>query len=356
MCDPASPQCHLSEAEILHKSLGHVSYSRIRQKLGIPLKFTETCKACTVSKMTKASYKHRSSRASKPFEELHLDLIGPISPVSHKNHKYILTIVDGNTRFCSAIPIKTKSDVFSALTYVIDAEAKRIGYYPSIIHSDRGTEFINASLGDYCRANIPAHRSKKSPYEMFKGHSIALDFFRPIGNPVVVYSHQKKEKLDPRGAFGKLIGFDVELKSYKVLMNDGHLVDSKNVEFLDFESSCDGENADDELFIEEQVEQPFPRKFVERRSEESINVKEEEPEDSFEDTRSEDRSEDYDSGVTDLEIVEALVPVESNPVGRILRERTLQVKPVKYSAFTEDPRSFKKAVTARCLGRSMGRN
>lgn len=251
--EPLKHSSNLSQAELLHKSLGHVSYSRIRNKLGIRVKPPNCCKACSVSKITRASYKHRSSRASKAFEEIHLDLIGPFSTISHEGHRYILTIVDAFSRFCSAIPIKAKSDVFLTLTSVIASEAKRFGYHPSIIHSDRGTEFINTSLEDYCRRNIirqrfsdaytpqqnglaerfnrtilealrtilvdsgfrlnlwnevigaclltlnqiPSHRSKPSPFELFKGYSVALDFFHPIGNPTVVYSDQKKDKLDP---------------------------------------------------------------------------------------------------------------------------------------------------------------
>ncbi|KNZ48840.1 hypothetical protein VP01_5379g1, partial [Puccinia sorghi] len=123
-------QTHLSEAELLHKSLSHVSYCRLRQKLGIPIKASKECKSCAVVKITKATFKHQTSLASKPFEELHLDLIGPITPLSHKQHKYILTIVDGNTRFVCTIPLTSKSDVFSALTGTVDIKAKRIGYYP----------------------------------------------------------------------------------------------------------------------------------------------------------------------------------------------------------------------------------
>ncbi|KNZ57540.1 hypothetical protein VP01_2131g1 [Puccinia sorghi] len=59
-------QSHLSSAELLHKSLGHI---------------------------TKATFKHRTSSASKPLEELHLDLIGPVTPQSYQHHKYILTII-----------------------------------------------------------------------------------------------------------------------------------------------------------------------------------------------------------------------------------------------------------------------
>ncbi|KNZ61289.1 hypothetical protein VP01_14251g1, partial [Puccinia sorghi] len=104
---------------------------RIRSKLGIPVSPPEICRACAVSKITRSSFKHRSSRASRPFEEIHLDLIGPISPLSFKKHKFILTIVDGNTLFCSAVPLQCKSDVFRNLTHLIDTEAKRFGYHPS---------------------------------------------------------------------------------------------------------------------------------------------------------------------------------------------------------------------------------
>jgi hypothetical protein len=268
--DTTQHQSHLSSAELLHKSLGHVSYSRIRNKISIPVTAPEICKSCAIVKITKASFKKRSSAASKPFEELHLDLIGPISPMSHKKHRYILTIVDNNTRYLSAIPLISKEDVFRNLTRVLDLEAKRLGYYPSILHSDRGTEFTNSKLENYCNAHVirqrfsdaytpqqnglaerfnrtvleslktilldsgiqrnlwnevlsactltlnqvPTHRSNKSPYELFKNRAIPLNFFRPIGNPVVVLALHKKSKLDPRGETGQLIGFNPELKSY----------------------------------------------------------------------------------------------------------------------------------------------
>jgi hypothetical protein len=40
-----------------------------------------------------------------------------------------------------------------------------------------------------------------------------------------------------------------------------------------------------------------------------------------------------------------LIPKADTLFGQILRDRTLQVKPVKYSHFSEDPKSFKKAIS-----------
>jgi hypothetical protein len=154
---------HLSSAEQLHKSLGHVSYHRITHKLGVPVINEKICEACSVSKITKASFKAKHPPASKPFEEIHLDLIGPISPSSREGHCYVLTVVDSHTRYCSAIPIKAKSDVVEVLSDTIDLEAKRFGYYPSVLHSDRGTEFINRSMKDYCKKHLIRSRTS-DPY------------------------------------------------------------------------------------------------------------------------------------------------------------------------------------------------
>ncbi|KNZ48229.1 hypothetical protein VP01_5814g1 [Puccinia sorghi] len=123
----------LSASEELHKPLGNVSYARLGQKLGIPLRNTTKCEACALGKITKASFKSKHQQAARPFEELHLDLIGPISPTSRENDRYILTVVDSNTRYCLATPINLKSNV---LSNILNYEAKRFGYYPSVLHSD----------------------------------------------------------------------------------------------------------------------------------------------------------------------------------------------------------------------------
>jgi hypothetical protein len=406
---PPSQQSHLTSAEILHKSLGHVSYSRIRQKLGISIKTPEICKSCAVVKVTKASFKHRTSSASKPLEELHLDLIGPISRISHKKDKYILTIVDAHTRFVSAIPLVSKSNTFKNLTHVIDVEAKRLGYYPSVLHSDRGTEFVNSELEKYCfehviqqrysdaytpqqnglaeRFNctileslktnlldsgfspslwneilgactltlnqIPTHRSKKSPYELFKLKSVPLHYFKPIGNPLVLVSNKTKSKLEPRSEFGKLLGFNVDLKSYRILLSNGKIIETKNVQFLDFDTSISSSSLDVNELIEElrpKKDDKISQTDKEPEEEREPSIKEEE-EDNSDESSEKFQSMNSETEDDEIEVAEGLIPTVDAPVGRILRDRTLQVKPVKYSHFTshshlsDDPKTFKRAVT-----------
>ncbi|KNZ54652.1 hypothetical protein VP01_2890g1 [Puccinia sorghi] len=89
-----------------------------------------SCEACAVSKITWGSFHPFHSGENQPFEELHMDLVGPIALLSCEGHKYFLTIVDSCTNFCSAIPIKHKSKVAGVTSQAVGFEAKRIGYDP----------------------------------------------------------------------------------------------------------------------------------------------------------------------------------------------------------------------------------
>jgi hypothetical protein len=185
------------------------------------------------------------------------------------------------------------------------------------------------------------------PYELFKQQSIPLNFFHPIGNPVVVLSSQKKKsKLDPRGELRILVGFNPELKSYRILTEENVLVNSKSVTFLEFTPSRNTSTDYGDILVEDRVEKPVETTTAVNQ-EEQMHVKEEEEVDELSDR--EDEPDDFrslkDSTEDDDDVATSLVPKNDVPSGRLLRDRTLQVKPVKYTHFTEDPKTFKKAVS-----------
>ncbi|KNZ47917.1 hypothetical protein VP01_6045g2, partial [Puccinia sorghi] len=77
-----------------------------------------------------------------------------------------------------------------------------------------------------------------------------------------------KSKLKPRGDFnGKLIGLKPELKSYRVRLDDGRLVTSKNVKFLDFNTKDTHSPDFGELTVEQKIE---PRNSLPRARRRSI--------------------------------------------------------------------------------------
>ncbi|KNZ50696.1 hypothetical protein VP01_4282g2 [Puccinia sorghi] len=133
-------------------------------------------------------------------------------------------------------------------------------------------------------------------------------------------------------------------------MNDGRIINSKNVRFLDFEKSTTISETHDELLVEDKVENMIPHPPVLEGRDSKPELKQEDEDktsasqsnetDNFESAKESLNNDD------DVEILENLVPNVPEPTGRILRERTLQVRPVKYSHFTEDPTSSRKAIVS----------
>ncbi|KNZ57600.1 hypothetical protein VP01_2117g1 [Puccinia sorghi] len=165
--------------------------------------------------------------------------------------------------------------------------------------------------------------------------------------------HQKKMKLDPRGEMGKPIGFDVDLKSYRIYTSDGRFVNSKNVVFLDFDANPIAHDSSDDIITVEKHVEPIPELKMDGENK-VVDSKEDDTEDEV---ISSQNDKEFQSAEGDLKneneddiIAQSLLPSPAEPAGRILRDHTLQVKPVKYSHLAADPRSFKMAVNSENSG------
>ncbi|KNZ56886.1 hypothetical protein VP01_2294g3 [Puccinia sorghi] len=137
-----------------------------------------------------------------------------------------------------------------------------------------------------------------------------------MGNPVAVLSNTKKSKLEPRGDFGKLIGLNAELKSYRIRLDDGRVVNSKNVKFLDF--SCDPISSPDygELIVEKEAAIQNPAKAPNLvipgiTEEEAVSIKEEE--ESEEESLARNDFEDEDSSSNNEDVADQLIPNDEPP-------------------------------------------
>lgn len=166
-----------------------------------------------------------------------------------------------------------------------------------------------------------------------------------MGNPVAVLSNQRKYKLEPRGNFGRLIGLNAELKSYRVKLDDGKIVNSKSVKFLDFDTKDSVMPDYGELIFQEKPQSldkpPQNLRETENSADIGESVKEEDKEPKFSGSF---HSAEEDSTEDKTDVADLLIPNPEEPVRRVLQERTLQVKPVKYSHFSEDPTTFRQAI------------
>lgn len=90
---------------------------------------------------------HPIPKVEVPFDTLHIDHLGPFVK-SKSGNNYILTVVDGFTKYLFARPVRdTKT------RYVIKVLKKLFNDFgvPRRIISDRGTAFTSTQFKDFCK-------------------------------------------------------------------------------------------------------------------------------------------------------------------------------------------------------------
>jgi hypothetical protein len=121
----------------------------------------DNCDICVQSKGRKTKIGSTTTRtpATDVYDRLHLDLIGPISSVQNgiRTHtptlggcNYGLTIVDEKSRYVHAPLLKAKSDAKFEIITLIKHISTQFNHQVKQLHSDRGTEFINTTMVQYC--------------------------------------------------------------------------------------------------------------------------------------------------------------------------------------------------------------
>jgi hypothetical protein len=207
-----------------------------------------------------------------------------------KNSNYILTVVDNYSRYLAGFPLVKKEGTTDVLISLLENEEKRLGYYPSLICSNGGGEFTENRLVRYldekhiqrltsepyhpehngraecanltilesmratfkssCVAKnywhkvvksccfylnqIPKQNQDKFPWNIVHGHAIPQNYLKPFGTPAVILKMKRVKgwKFDKKGEEGVLLGFNVPLSSYCILVKSRIVIETKHVRFL----------------------------------------------------------------------------------------------------------------------------
>ena len=108
-----------------------------------------TCGVCLakVQKTNLHATVHKPRRHGYPGEVLYIDLVGPL-PETSKGDKYIVTMLDGFTKFVTAVTIPCKEAPVVA-NACVEGWLTKFGC-PARIHSDQGKEFVNRIWHQLC--------------------------------------------------------------------------------------------------------------------------------------------------------------------------------------------------------------
>ena len=174
--------------ELAHESIfsGHFSHRKTSDKLfqkffwpGASSDVVRFCKSCVVCQKYGAKGNvmkvplHSMPVISEPFSRIAIDIVGPISPVSERGNRYILTIIDYATRFPEAVALKNIDTITIAESLV--EVFSRVGV-PREILSDRGSQFksdlmseINRLLSVKALFTSPYHAACNGAVERLNG-------------------------------------------------------------------------------------------------------------------------------------------------------------------------------------------
>ena len=109
------------------------------------------CVACTEVKLSRSPYRPASGRETEPGKIMHTNLWGKYDVTSIHGNRYYLLLVDDTTQYVIVYFLKQKSQaVQKVIKYVAYLKAQGKSSYR--IQMDHGTEFMNTSLQNLCKA------------------------------------------------------------------------------------------------------------------------------------------------------------------------------------------------------------
>ncbi|KNZ59142.1 hypothetical protein VP01_1796g8 [Puccinia sorghi] len=226
------PSCFLSSSELLQKYLGHISYSKLRKSLGIPLKIEKTCESCAVLSG------YHLEKVTSTFLHLWTAICVSAQPsllstrvMYLKNSPICWTLKPREYATTQTLFIQIEDPNFSMKEFKLINVLAEI-FNRTILESLRSILFSSLSLNE-----LLAHKSKISPFELFKNQTLPLNYFHPIGNKVshLILPEKAFSNIKPKGSLGNLIGYNDKLCYYQILSEDSRIIETKHVDFLYFE-------------------------------------------------------------------------------------------------------------------------
>ena len=252
------------------------------------------CQDCLMNKAEKHKHKRGSrdiyTEALQPFEISHTDVWGPVHGLPVNIPKYAITFIDEKSSYRFVYPLMTKTDqevcdVFEELVRKIRTQfgvrIKRIQMYREYEYTNRKMRSLLSKFGiipiytstedsrshgvaegynkimlNDVRTNLDAAgfnkkfcffaskystmminhmfmpKLKKSPHSYVLNQPTKVLRITKFGSKCVVYEPKTKSKLDRRGLVGKILMFDEEWYGYVIILDNGRMIESKNVRML----------------------------------------------------------------------------------------------------------------------------
>ncbi|CAL2237877.1 unnamed protein product [Prunus armeniaca] len=154
---------NLQEVWLLHRRLGHASFSYLRRLL--PSLFNGInesdlhCEVCILAKSHRASFPPSMNKRPFPFDLVHSDVWGPSPVVTSSGLRWFVTFIDDCTRMTWLYVLKNKSDVGAIFRSFAQMVQTQYSSVIKVLRFDNGGEYINFELSEFLRGQGILHET-----------------------------------------------------------------------------------------------------------------------------------------------------------------------------------------------------
>ena len=152
----------LEDAKLWHLRLGHMPFNKlhfINSCFSNSVACDTICQICPKARQPRISFpKSSSSRTSKPFALLHVDVWGPYQAKTHDVYNMFLTVVDDFTRHTWVFLMKQKSDSTNILSMLLALIETQFNTHVLCIRTDNAKELCEGSILQLYRAKGILHQ------------------------------------------------------------------------------------------------------------------------------------------------------------------------------------------------------
>jgi transposase InsO family protein len=267
-----------------------------------------------MGKQHRLPFKTSTSTTARPLALIHTDLCGPLPVTSLGGNNYFVTLLDDYSKLSVVRPIASKSDTAGAVKSVITLLENQTGHHLQRLRCNNGSEYINADLKEFCaskgiklettvrytpeqngvaerlnrtlmnkvrpmlaasglpkqlwadaavtanyiRNRSPVSGRDKTPYELFFGAKPDVSHLRTFGARVYALTpKQLRNKLAATSEPGRFIGYPAGTKGYKIQLDIGRIIISRDAIFAE-STSDSGSPTEEDIIDHEEGESAEP--------------------------------------------------------------------------------------------------
>nr|GEX87159.1 hypothetical protein [Tanacetum cinerariifolium] len=170
----STPLCLMAKASpaqawLWHRRLSHLNFDYINLLskkdvvISLPkLKYVkdQLCSSCELSKEKRSSFKSKAILSSKGrLNLLHMDLCGPMRVASINGKKYILVVVDDNSRYTWTLFLRSKDETPEVLKEFLTIIQRNLQALVITVRTDKGIEFLKKTLNAFFKEEGIEHQT-----------------------------------------------------------------------------------------------------------------------------------------------------------------------------------------------------